>query len=441
MILPSTLDDFIPIVCNVGDLEILANVKAASALNLPWLQLSEESRTEEVLIVGGGPSVQAFLPTIKAKKQAGAKIFAVNGAMKMLHDIGCAVDYFVLLDARQESIAFLQNGEAGEYLIAAQCPPEAFKAVSDKKITLWHPNFKGVSDILGERECVLIGGGTTVGLQAMSISYAMGFRDIHLYGFDSSYLNGEGHAYQQNQNVGDEVEEFIVNEKKFLSTPWMARQAVEFQTAAQQIADGDATVTVHGIGLLPEIAKAMTTRLTESEKYNKMWAIPAYRDYSPGELVAAIFIEVADVKKSSHVIDFGCGTGRGAKRINELTGARMTLVDFTNNCRDENINFPLVVTDLTEPILLKADIGYCIDVMEHIAPEDVETVFKNIMDCVDSAFFQICLVPDNMGALINQQLHLSVFPYEWWLEKLSDYFLVYAQHDSIDAIFYIQKEQ
>jgi hypothetical protein len=254
MILPSTLDDMIPVVCNTGDSEILANARLSSLRNLPWLQMSEP-RLDKVLIVGGGPSVRAFLPTIKALRESGAKVFAMNGTMKMLNDAGCGVDYFILLDARAESVKFLTDGTASEYLIASQCPPEAFDAVSP--VTLWHPNYEGLTEIAGDRECVFIGGGCSVGLQSMSIAYAMGFREIHLYGFDSSYLDGAGHAYSQPQNDDDQPEEFIVGDKTFLAAPWMARQAMEFQTAAQQLADGDASVTVHGSGLLPEIARLM----------------------------------------------------------------------------------------------------------------------------------------------------------------------------------------
>ena len=254
MILPSNLDDSIPIVCNVGDSEILTNIRSSSLRSLPWLQMAEP-RLDKVLIVGGGPSVRAFLPTIKALRESGAKVFAMNGTMKMLNDAGCGVDYFILLDARPESVKFVTNGTASEYLIASQCPPEAFDAV--EPVTLWHPNYEGVREIAGDRECVFIGGGSSVGLQSMSIAYAMGFREIHLYGYDSSYLDGAGHAYAQPQNDADQPEEFTVGGKTFLAAPWMARQAMEFQTAAQQLADGDASVTVHGSGLLPEIARQM----------------------------------------------------------------------------------------------------------------------------------------------------------------------------------------
>lgn len=265
MILPSNINDTVPAVCNVADSEILANARLACARDLPWLQMTEPN-TEKVIIVGGGPSVRAFLPTIKSLRKSGAKVFTMNGTMKMLNDADCGVDYFILLDARPESVKFLTNGEASEYLIASQCPPEAFDAAANNLVTLWHPNYKGIPAIAGDRDCVFIGGGSSVGLQAMSIAYAMGFRDIHLYGFDSSYSDGAGHAYPQPQNDEDEPEEFSVNDKTFLAAPWMARQAVEFQTSAYQLADGNATVTVHGNGLLPEIAKMMTSKLHQYEQ-------------------------------------------------------------------------------------------------------------------------------------------------------------------------------
>ena len=40
MIVPSNLDDTIPVVCNTEDHEIFGNITAAVALDLPWLQLS-----------------------------------------------------------------------------------------------------------------------------------------------------------------------------------------------------------------------------------------------------------------------------------------------------------------------------------------------------------------------------------------------------------------
>lgn len=253
MIIPSNLDEMFPAVCNTEDGEIWANVRHACSLDLPWLQVSDVCEGVAV-IVGGGPSLRSTLPIVRAQKAAGAKLFAINGTMRFLSEQGIEADYFVMLDARAGNLRFIDHRPNVEYLIASQCAPSAFELLKGENVTLWHPNYPGVQEIIGERLCALIGGGTTVGLQAMSIAYAKGFRQIHLHGFDSSYAEGDGHAYKQDLNDADEAEEYRVGRQKFMAAPWMLRQAVEFQGAVAQLANDGTEVHVHGSGLLPAIA-------------------------------------------------------------------------------------------------------------------------------------------------------------------------------------------
>jgi hypothetical protein len=445
MIVPSNLDDTIPIVCNTEDHEIFGNITAAVARDLPWLQLSEPHDGVAV-IVGGGPSMKPLLPMIAGHKAAGQAIFAVNGTIPSLASVDVTPDYFVLLDARSHNKGFVHPNKATKYLIASQCSQGVFDALDGHDVTLWHPAYPGIQDYIGDRLCALIGGGTTVGLQAMSIAFAMGYRHIHLYGFDSSYSKGgDGHAYEQTANAADPRESYWVGGKEYISTPWMARQAMEFQTAAQQLADEDAIIQVHGHGLLPAIAKAMSeppAPMSEVQKYEAMWQTPLYREVAPGESFADHFIEIADPQLTDVIVDFGCGTGRGGKKIADLTRCEVQLVDFADNCRDEGNNLPFTVADLTKPIGVSGNIGYCTDVMEHIPPGDVPDVIQNIMDCVDSCYFKIALFDDSMGKLIGHPLHLSVFPSEWWQEKFSAYHIQYEHSDKGDACpyatFYVQ---
>lgn len=263
MIVLSNLDEMIPVKCNTEDQAVFSNMDAATKLDLPWLCVSEPHEGVAV-VIGGGPSMRSLLPLVAAQKAAGHKLFAVNGTVPTLNAAGIEPDYFVMLDAREENAKFIQADCQAHNLIASQCHPVVFAALEGKEITLWHPNYQGVERYVKDRECALIGGGTTVGLQTVSIAYAMGFREIHLYGFDSSFSEtGLGHAYPQPQNEGDERHPFVVNFKVFHAAPWMARQAMEFQTCAKQLSEGGANIYVHGDGLLPEIAKEMaTTTLT-----------------------------------------------------------------------------------------------------------------------------------------------------------------------------------
>ena len=50
----------------------------------------------------------------------------------------------------------------------------------------------------------------------------------------------------------------------------------------------------------------------EAQKYGKLWDMAKYRDRSPGEQFVPTFLEQAKPKAGSHVLDFGCGTGRVA---------------------------------------------------------------------------------------------------------------------------------
>ena len=439
MIVPSNLDDTIPVVCNTEDHEIFGNIAAAVARDLPWLQLSEPHDGVAV-IVGGGPSMKALLPMIAGHKAAGQAIFAVNGTIPTLAGANVVPDYFVLFDARAHNQGFVHPNKSTRYLIASQCNSGVFDSLKGHDVTLWHPAYPGIQDYIGDRLCALIGGGTTVGLQAMSIAFCMGYRNIHLYGFDSSYSkDGEGHAYAQDANATEPREGYWVMGKEYIAAPWMARQAMEFQTAAEQLAEEDTIIQVHGHGLLPAIAKAMSeppAPMTETQKYQAMWQTPLYREVAPGELFVEHFIKIADPGRSDVIVDFGCGTGRGGKRIAKLTGCEVQLVDFASNCLDEGNELPFTVADLTEPVSVTGNIGYCTDVMEHIPPGDVPDVIKNIMDCVDSCYFKIALFDDSMGKLIGHPLHLSVFPSEWWQSKFSAYDIKYQHTGDGDACPY-----
>jgi hypothetical protein len=142
------------------------------------------------------------------------------------------------------------------------------------------------------------------------------------------------------------------------------------------------------------------------------------------------------------VIDFGCGTGRAAVKIKEY-GCFVQLIDFTDNSRDPAaIALPFRQHDLTEPLNMMAKYGYCTDVMEHIAPENVDTVIQNIMAAARTTFFQISTVPDNLGAIIGQQLHLTVRPHQWWkatFERLG-YVVEWEREHEVAAMFVVKRK-
>jgi SAM-dependent methyltransferase len=188
------------------------------------------------------------------------------------------------------------------------------------------------------------------------------------------------------------------------------------------------TIPVGVAGFAPSVSVAPVAN-PEQAKYEKVWQHAEYRESAPGEGAAQMFLEQASMPPDADVIDFGCGTGRGALMIALFGRAKVHMLDFAENCLDEDVanacktqpeRIRFSRQDLTQPIAHHAAYGYCTDVMEHIPPEQVRTVLLNILAAAEHVFFQISTVPDTMGALIGEQLHLTVQPLAWWIKQLTD---------------------
>ena len=439
----------IEITCNTDDEVLFRNIEINSRRDLEWIT-EVPAHDGHAVIVGGGPSVKNHIETIRWRQSLGQKVFALNGAASYLTAEGIIPDFQVFLDARDENIDFLDGSDAKVFLVASQCSPALLDVLAQSSVQLWHPKFDGIEDHLPDKResLTLIGGGISVGLSAMCLAYAMGYRKLHLYGYDSSHKEGAKHAYAQPMNDSENVVKVTVFGKTFKTSLTMAKQAEAFQRVADQLIDLGCIVTVDGDGLLPYMIRESDRRAslnpqTEQEKYEAMWTLPEYRTVAPGELVAEKFVEVSGVKAGDIVMDFGCGTGRGAKKIHDLAGCEFILTDFTSNSLDEEVKggnwYTFYRHDLTEPFDIRSEFGFCTDVMEHIPPDDVGKVIQNIMRASGRVFFQISLVDDACGALIGKPLHLSVHPFEWWKEKFlaMGYHIEWSQDCGESALFYV----
>jgi hypothetical protein len=250
----------LPMHCNTADRELFAQVQAAVNRNLPILQRIPE-HDGIALLVGGGPSLADTLQEIRARYESGAHIFALNGAGMWLIEHGIIPYAQVVLDARESNERFLRVcHDATKFYLASQCHPALFDRLTGHNVTMWHANYDGESGVVENRDTVLIGGGTVVGLHAMHLCHVLGYRTLHLYGYDSSYRDAEGHAYAQPENGGERVIPCTVGGQTFYGAPWMIRQAGDFQDLAVALADLGSTIYTHGDGLLPAVARDMMRR-------------------------------------------------------------------------------------------------------------------------------------------------------------------------------------
>lgn len=241
---------------------MLDQFRANLERDLPFFAGRQPHR-KPLLLVGGGPSLRDTLPKLRFHMKRG-EIWALNNTHDWLIERGIIPDVHVMLDSRRENVEFVRHPRKDvRYLISAYCHPEVFEALEGYNVTLWMSDMEGVQPLvqhIQHKPVVLVGGGATVGMKAMFLGYLDGFRIFHFFGFDSSYRNGENHAYPQPLNAKERRIDIVANGRTFTCAPWMAKQAMEFQQQARQLLKLGCRLTVHGDGLIPWIMETWNER-------------------------------------------------------------------------------------------------------------------------------------------------------------------------------------
>ena len=247
--------------CVAEDETLFANMDAAIARGYPQVKEAQSAKTGAILLVASAPSVKGQLELIKKMKAAGSPIVAIKGAHDWLIDNGVTPDYALAIDPQEHRIAFYKPQPSVHYMIASQCHPAMFDNLDGYQVTLWHPYVKKGQD--RPKNSMLIGGGTTSGLRAISLFYVLGYRQFELFGFDSCNdgkllrVNGEG------LKDGDKLIQVKIDPQgeTFYCNTAMALQAEHFQTYYDYLPD--ATFKAHGRGLIQAIIKKREQNIME----------------------------------------------------------------------------------------------------------------------------------------------------------------------------------
>ena len=177
----------------------------------------------------------------------------------------------------------------------------------------------------------------------------------------------------------------------------------------------------------------------ERQKYWKLWKHKAYRQNSPGQMLAAYFRANVQWQRGDTLVDLGCGTGRAGALLG-LKGFKVTLIDFVDALDDDiRRSTPFIEMNLCQleglPVF---DWIYCADVMEHIPPEYVDQTLDGMARITrKGGIFSISHKLDGYGKLVNERLHLTIQNSSWWGQKLLDRWELPKSEPGTGASIYI----
>lgn len=165
----------------------------------------------------------------------------------------------------------------------------------------------------------------------------------------------------------------------------------------------------------------MNLREQEAAKYAAVWKNPQYREVSPGLRHLPSAMKWMQPEQGASITDWGSGSGQAADAMAAM-GYAVRCVDIASNAYRGPLPFVEACLWELPASLDSTDYGFCTDVMEHIPTEHVDAVLDGIARRTEEkCYFQIALFEDHFYSA-HGQLHLSVFPPEWWEQKLSRHF-------------------
>lgn len=248
------------------------------ALGLDYIPFNELIGTKSgaVAIVGSGPSLKANWHQLR---DFDGDIIACNASCQFLLERGIVPQYMMCFDADPLVLEFFTPHPEITYLLASRCVPKAFELIKDCRLVVWHAsgdvNIRAILEKHNVLEPMVVGGSAAV-TRAMILALPMGYREVHLFGGDSSFAAGDTHIRQSTT-----VERRMAvkcNGRVFEVAPWMTIQVEDLKKLTPLIRRLKIKLFVHGDGLMQHVAREFGFR-TDYENVVQQWIREFKRDW------------------------------------------------------------------------------------------------------------------------------------------------------------------
>lgn len=236
-------DSVIKIDCVVDKDTRQSNIDYAVSLDLPTCAVHRK-RNGKVAIVGSGPSVT---DSVDILREWDGEIWGINRSLEWMRHRGIKPTAFLGIDPEWFLTECLPDPTDDiTYYIATQVHPGVFDHLTGKKIMTW---CLADSEVRHPDGYLPIFGGTTCLSRAPNLAWSLGYRDVHIFGGDSSFTH-KTHVHGGELPANVVISE--VNGVPYKTTKTMMSQACEFVEQIVEWARGEEplSVSVYGEGLM-----------------------------------------------------------------------------------------------------------------------------------------------------------------------------------------------
>lgn len=240
-----------------------AAIASATSRGLPEItDLIHRHDGGSAVIVGGGPSIEAQIDTIRRLQAAGCLVLSIERMYPWCQSHGITPDYVIAQDASDDVIeAFTVLAPGSTYLLSTQCQPAVFEILRGESVYFFHTVQRGIPQeaLTGPTNIgVQVNSGGSVVLCSLSLAMLLGLADVHLFGFDchttaGGYATGIAGVGEQTDTIQVRVEDRI-----FTTTPaYLAFAQQFFLLKDQGERDGLlASIKVYGDSLVLALSPA-----------------------------------------------------------------------------------------------------------------------------------------------------------------------------------------
>lgn len=241
--------------------DCIPHLQHATTLKIPHLpQLLPHEGV--CAIVGAAPSVQGYVDQIKSIAEGKFnRILSVNGAHAWLLKQQIPPHIHVISEMDLDDIRVALGGDPHPevtYYVASYCNPVLFEQLKEHRCVLWHSYCwpQGYQQAIathfpGE---FMVGGGFCTFFKSMIIPIVLGYRELELFGVDSSF---EGSSHVGGYVLANKEPRVTVwganpshtKVKKFTTQGGLAFQASEFVEFCKNN-QANLRLRIHGDGLL-----------------------------------------------------------------------------------------------------------------------------------------------------------------------------------------------